>query len=362
MDGEKEKIGNLLNDSESVALFLDENFLESELLAREALGAALEEKKITVYMFPRTPDKFTKKWSSLASERKQQNIYKRSSILISKTRFKIKEINYEENSDFFILNLKTNGDKIGKDDICLESIPMPIDAAICLMEQKILPQKHSAEFSPPAPEKIIFLRLGNETIAEKVFNIIQSINAQNSFSRSNIASLLFASLIIETNNLKNNLNKNSLDFASSLLRCGADKKIISEIIKEKRSASFAQILGRALARARINKSLKSVWTFISFEDLKKTKNEDAKLPLFYKIIKKIQQSMPPQFLCVLLWQDSENVWGLIMSLKKEREILEKLSGALGPTTIKNNFIVVGPYKNFSEAELRIQHSLKEIIL
>ncbi|MBU4353081.1 hypothetical protein L6251_01670 [Candidatus Parcubacteria bacterium] len=361
MDEEKEKIGNLLNDSESIALFLDENFLESELLAREALGEALEEKNLTVYMFPRIPGKFAKKWSSLASEHKQQNIYKRSSILIPKTRFKIKEINYEENSDFFILNIKTNGDKIEKNDIYLESNPMPIDAAICLMEQKILPQKYSTEFSLPAPEKIIFLGRGDETIAEKVFNIIQSINARNSFSRSSIASLLFASLITETNNLKNNLNKNSLDFASDLLRRGADKKIISEILKEKRSASFAQILGRALARARINKSLKSVWAFISFEDLKKTRNEDAKLPLFHKIIKKIQQSMPPQFLCVLLWQDSENVWGLIMPLKKEHEILEKLGGALG-STIKNNFIVAGPYKNFSEAELRIQHSLKEIIL
>jgi hypothetical protein len=121
-----------------------------------------------------------------------------------------------------------------------------------------------------------------------------------------------------------------------------DYENILEIIKTEKTPSFIQIFGRALARTRVNEELKSVWTFISQEDLEKTKNKDADESLFYQIIKNIKKLIPLQPFNLILWQNKKKVWGLLLEENKETETF-------------------GPYKNFSEAEIAIQQTLKEIV-
>jgi len=112
-----------------------------------------------------------------------------------------------------------------------------------------------------------------------------------------------------------------------------------EIIKTEQNLSFNQLLGRALARTRINKSLQSIWTFIPKEDLEKTNNKDAGDSLFFQIIRNIKNLIPSQPIAIIVWQKNEVVFGAML---KDDEI--KTSG---------------PYKNFTEAEIKIQKALNE---
>ena len=155
--------------------------------------------------------------------------------------------------------------------------------------------------------------------------------------------MLFASLILETDNFKNRVTEGSLNLAHHLLSLGADKKFIDEVIKKDFSLSFAQILGRTLARTRLNKSLQSNWAFISKNDFEKAGIKNADTSLIRRIIKEIREIIPRQPTLIVLWEDRENnVW------------------ALSTAEEKNEKEDIGPYKSFSEAELKIQQTLKEI--
>jgi len=153
--------------------------------------------------------------------------------------------------------------------------------------------------------------------------------------------------------------------ASSLLKLGADKEKIAGIMSDK-SPSFARLLGRALARSYPNESLKSMWTFVAEQDLEKTDNEPSPA-LFGKIMKKIKNLLEPRPFFVLIWQSKQEVWAMIsVSSRPERwdgqSVEEKVAASLSakkyPPSGGGN-LISGPYKNFSEAELKIQSVLKE---
>lgn len=356
---EKEQIKNIIDNSKSAALLLNENAPEHELLAREALRMAIEEKGLTVYQFPEAPESFIAKWLPILGSYEKPSLFNTTSILIPKNRFEIKEINYEENGNFFVLNIHSENSDIKKDDIFFESKPMTIGTIFCMGNPCPIPEKHLKKISMPEQEKIARLpQTGN--FAQNIFETIKNISGEiRQENHVRMHSLLMASLICETEGFKEELNKNILSFAADLLGAGADSQTINNIMRKDRSPSFAQIFGRALARTRVNKQLKSVWTFISEEDLQKTGNANPKQSLFQQILQQTKNIMPPQSLYILLWQIENTVWGIISSGETDKYLLEKLGSEIG-THIKNNFLPVGPYPNFSEAELKLQYSLKEL--
>lgn len=357
---DKEQIKDIIDNSKSAALLLDENAQEHEFLAREALRIALEEKGLTVYQFPEAPESFIAKWLLILGSYEKPSLFSSTSILIPKNRFDIKEINYEENENFFVLNVHSENSDIKKDDIFFESKPVSIEAVFCMGNPCPSPENHLKRFSTPEQKKIAHLTQTG-TFAQNIFEIIKNIfgdiRRENHIS---MHSLLMASLMCETEELKEGLNKNVLSLAANLLDAGANFQTINNIIHKDRSPSFAQIFGRALARTRVNKQLKSVWTFISEEDLQKTNNLNPKQSLFQQILRQTKNNMPPQPLYILLWQIKNTVWGMIASEEKDKYLLENLGLKLG-SQIKNNFLPIGPYQNFSEAELKLQYSLKELV-
>lgn len=130
-----------------------------------------------------------------------------------------------------------------------------------------------------------------------------------------------------------------------------------EIIKTNHSLSFIQLFGRALARTRISDPLKSIWTFVTKEDLEKTKNQKSQPALFYQIIRNIKNLLPNHEIAIILWQKDEDVYLLAIS---EEKILQNIAEKM-EADYKEDFLLAGPYKNFSEAEIFIQKTLKESI-
>lgn len=323
---ESEKIQEIINEAGSIALILDENPKEQEILIREALRIFFQNKGLAPYLFPENPEEIKNKWSPILNNYKNPSLSSEISVRFPKNRFNIKEIGYEDDEEFLILKILANGNNAKKNDVLLDVKPVTFDVLICI---------GSSDTKFENFKDKIFLTADNKTLAEKVFEITGDEVS---------ADLLFASLLLETNNFKKGVSEGSLNLAHHLLSLGANKKFIDEVMKKEFSLSFAQILGRTLARTRLNKSLQSNWAFISKKDFEKAGIKNADMSLIRRITCEIVEIIPRQPTFVTLWEDKENnVWALLTT---EEE--------------KNEKEVVGPYKSFSEAELKIQQMLKEI--
>jgi len=341
---ETEKIQEIINDTGSVALVLNEKPGEQEVLTREALRIFFQNKGWLVYLFPENPEDIKNKWSSLLNNHKNPSLSNEISVRFPKNRFSVSEIAYEDEEDFLTLKILAGDSGIEKSSIVFGSKPTVINALICLGSENIKVDYFREKITLPSEEKIIFIIPDNKTLSEKIFEIIQA-SETGLNGKNNIPDLLFASLLLETNNFKRKVTEGSLNLAHQLLSLGANKNFIDAVIKKEFSLSFAQILGRTLARTRLNKSLQSNWAFLSKNDFEKAGIKNANALLIRQIVNEADEIIPCQPIFVILWEDKDNnVWAL---LKTEKEKDEKE--------------VIGPYKNFSEAELKIQQTLKEVI-
>lgn len=344
---ESEKIQEIIKGTSSVVLTLGENSGEQEILAREALRIAFQNKNILTYLFPETPENLKDKWSLILTDHKNPPLSTEISVRFPKNLFNIKEIVCEEDEEFLTLKILSKEAKIERGDIIFESRSTAVDALICLGSTDINFDYFRDKVTLPGGEKIIFVVPDDKTLSEKVFEIIRGTEAE-SIEKTSIPNLLLAALLLETNNFRKKVTEGSLNLAQHLLSLGADKKFVDEIIKKEISFSFAQILGRALARTRLNEPLQSNWTFISNQDFEKAGIKNADSSLVLRIVNKINEIIPSRPIFIALWEDKENnIWALSVpeTEEGEKEIFEKLAG---------------PYKNFSEAEIKIQQALKEV--
>lgn len=355
-----DKIKELIEQSKSFALILDKNPEEYELLSREALKSALCLKGVFVYLLPKNDENFIEKWSAAISKFENTPPSYFVSLNIPKKKFKIKEIFYESNDEFFTLNIGTEGGGLTPENIIFKPKATAIDAVFCFGSPEIKWSEITKdEMSLPGKEKIVFITNKDKTIAEKIKDIISIID-EKLLSESNISTLLFAALILETDNFTRNISEKNISLAGVFLKSGAAKKVINEILEKEKTDSFAQLLGRAMARTRIHEKLLSSWTFLSKEDLEKTGYKNDNPRLFYKILLKMCSSLPTQQLSLIFWQEEDGVHLLASTFQESKENLISLSEKLNGD-FNGKFLIAGPFKNFSEAEIQTREALKEII-
>jgi hypothetical protein len=358
-----QKIKSIVEDSKSFALLLGDNFEEHELLAREALKIALHLKGLSPYLLPEVPKSFKEEWLPVLSSVKCGEATHSVSIHIPKNLSTVQEISYEDGGDVFTLNIASDKKFLEKEDLIFEEKPLVIDGVFSFNQPDVADlSKFNAQISIPSKEKTIFINQNGKTLAEAVYDIIHAIDSKL-LNQENIHTTLLASLLLETDCFHCNPSGSALTAGGLLLDIGADQKLVTEIMQNKNTHNFAQILGRALARTRINENLKSLWTFIPKQDLEKTGCSSNSLLFFYKIGQKIKGLMPKQEHSLVFWQDDGGVNGMVFfnddsdeNGEKINFLLEKLNGKL-----QGNFISAGPFANFSEAEIKFQQALKEVI-
>ena len=369
---QEEKIRKICANIGSFAVVSNDEAAEEVYLAKEALAAAIRNAGLSVHSYPERQKDFTEKWAAILPSGTGASAIFSTSILIPKNKIETKEISYTEDDRYVSINISAGKEEISKENVVFKTLPVKVDAIFYFpplgQENKDsnLPEEVSKKITAAEPDNIITISsgAGGETLAEKVFSIINIIESSGDFSvkKSPVPDLVLAALMAETDQFQNNIGAEALALASSLLKLGADKEKIADIMSDK-SPSFARLLGRALARSYPNESLKSMWTFIAEQDLEKTGNEPSPA-LFGKIMKKIKKILEPRPFFVLIWQSKQEVWAMIsVSSRPERRdgqsIEEKLTISLSAKK-ENGNLISGPYKNFSEAELKIQTVLKEI--
>ncbi|MCR4284072.1 MAG: hypothetical protein NUV64_02010 [Parcubacteria group bacterium] len=149
---------------------------------------------------------------------------------------------------------------------------------------------------------------------------------------------------------KNKINPSDLIFNAPIALLTQNKE---------RSNQFAQVLGRALARTRENKLFLSSWSFVSLEDIRKSKAESKSANFFNHILEEIIRNIPPQPIAIIFWQDKNGIWCIIKPNSRD-DIFEKMKEKSNFSS-KDNYLIAGPYTNFSEAELEIRKAIKEVI-
>ncbi len=226
-----ERIKEIVEQSDSFGLFMDEGNEEHILLARKALKAILQNEGKTVFQFPETPEHFKGKWSSILPAIEENPITHSTLLHIPKKRFNIKGISYEDTDDFFTINIDAENNLLQREDIVFESRPAQIDAALCFFDDPESLESAVQNISLPPKEKIIFINPSNGTLAGKIYDIARAID-ENSVSRNNVSSLLLASLLLERVKTYRQSRDKTWQTEQDLLQSGADKKIVGEIISE----------------------------------------------------------------------------------------------------------------------------------
>ena len=115
-----------------------------------------------------------------------------------------------------------------------------------------------------------------------------------------------------------------------------------------------------MARTYTDQELAISWSFLNNKDFQKTNNISITPQKIYKIIKKISYSINPQKLNILIWQTINGVECMIADPKNlHRPKLLTLAEKIG-TNLNSRYFTTGPFKNFSEAEIYLKNTIREI--
>lgn len=243
-EDQMEKIKNIIEESNSFALILKEKPEDHELIAREAIKNFLKNKGKTVYYMPDNPEEFVNKWSSILTDKWNHSFSGSISIHIPKGQTKIKEINYEDTGDALDLNIVTENGEINPQEIIFEPKTTAIDAVFCfgvtdlsdIEKFKNLKKK----IALPGKEKIVFISHGEETCTQKLLEIMRLIDSGPVDSKT--ATLLFAVLVAERMCSFQQSREKTMETEKELMRFGADKKNVNEIIMESLSLDQLPII------------------------------------------------------------------------------------------------------------------------
>lgn len=366
---QEEKIRKIFTDSKSFSVVADKDAGEETLLAKEALALAIKNSGGLVCQFPDRTKYFNQKWSLILSPAGDFPFVYSTSILIPKGKVDAKEISYSEDDDYISINVTSSKETVSKENTVFKLMPSEVDAVFYFDEngKNTIGQNTANEISNKIKilneqNLAIITRSGEkETFAEKVFDIIRTAQLDVDIGNTSAPSLILASLVVETSFFKLPLSQRAAELPPSLIKLGANKEKIDAILNRKET-SFIKLLGRALARSAPNESLKSLWAFISQEDLEKTVHSGADENLFYELMLKLKElSMADSHKAlVLVWQKKEGVLAGVMPRANDLKTVESLISSLVARR-KSGYLLCGPYKNFSEAEIKIQSALKEIV-
>ncbi|MBI2628312.1 MAG: hypothetical protein HYW71_02685 [Candidatus Niyogibacteria bacterium] len=353
MDGEKlKKIKTILN-KKNFKLFLRPNPREEEFLAKEALRLALENAGKNVINGEEKSTDLKLKWQEIISlpNSEKSAITPTLKIKIPKKNG-IAEASYDEEDDFLVFSITPKSGEINSQEISIQKIMPAPEAIFAFFEKEEELENIQNKQSWPTKENIVLIS------PDHSYSLIQKINeligllGKEICQNKIIATLLFACLIVETENFNKNTSKEILDLAGTFLENGADKETIKKIQFSRPAAN--QFLGRALARTYADEKTNAAWTFFTEQDFQKT-NTQPSLELFSSLVKSFNRVIAEKDRHFLLWKEKGEVKGLLYC--RSENGFSFLSRKLGLKP-QNNFIRLPDYPNFSAAEKNLRQLLK----
>ncbi|MBI5045609.1 MAG: hypothetical protein HZC14_01215 [Candidatus Niyogibacteria bacterium] len=265
---------------------------------------------------------------------------------------KIAEVSYDENDRFLNFLITPASGQINTNEIIIENAPPKIESAFCFFSDENNLDRLKERYDLPAEEFIATISPQGRLMAEKVAEIIKTLD-EKIFQNKTVATLLFACLVLETNNFLERASKDALSLASQLMEYGADRDQIKKI--QFTETPDRQLLGRALARTHVDKNTGTSWTFLTEQDFEKTRTPPSQ-NLFIALFNSFLKISPEQNCHLFLWKEKGGaVKGLLFS--EQEKILSALSAKLDKIS-KDNMLPLPDYGNFTEAERKLRQLLQ----
>jgi hypothetical protein len=330
---------------------------EESLLAMAALAFSLQNAGKIIITDP-SPETFATHWKTILPTLKELPPQRPLRITIPKNGGSA-EISYDENKDSFFLTVAPRNYHLTPEDIQVDALPPQFDAIFCFAENEDLLKNIAARYTLPPHNRIIIISAsepasaGGRLIAEKTADIIRA-SGGDLLKNPLTATLLFASLVAETDNFQKNLSKSTMALASELLEAGADKDKI-RAARETSTVPHGQILGRALARTYADPETRSAWTFLMPQDFQKTGAEPS-VNLFTTLATSMRKVSATQPLHLFLWKEAN---GLVHSLAfaEEQKTLKNIAIKLAIEP-QENYLKLPSFQNFTTAEKTLKELLK----
>lgn len=357
MDELASAISSLIDTHERFVIATRPQARRDILLAREALRFALEIKGSKTISLPALTDMFTNEWKTILPPQSAREIP--SKILISLPKEKVGEICYEERADktVFIITPKN---AMREQEISIREELPEVDAAFFFFPYEDSSRNEVAKHvTLPSKDNMVFLLENEKTLAEKIYALTQSI-AFRPEEELLWATLLYTSLVLETDNFKRKISPRIFSLAERLLKRRANTDAIPREEEKKhegsRNLSYAQILGRALARTQVDEGTNSSWTFLTQKDFQKSGiHTDKKEGAVQDVLAYIERIVPRVETSFLLWE-GPNISCVIKSKDKKfiSQCARTESFSCTDTACRGE-----NFSTFTHAELKIRELLKE---
>lgn len=357
MDELASAISSLIDTNKRFVIATRTHARRDILLAREALRFALEIKGAKTISLPALTDMFTSEWKAILPPQSAHSIP--SKILISLPKEKVGEIRYEEQTDKTVFVI-TPKNAIREQEISIREELPEVDAAFFFFPYEDSSRNEvTKRVSLPSKDKMVFFLENEKTLAEKIYTLTQSI-AFRPEEESLWATLLYASLILETDNFKRKISPRIFNLAERLLERRAHTDAVSQEEEKghegSRNLSYAQILGRALARTQVDEGTNSSWTFLTQKDFQKSGiHTDKKEGAVQDVLAYIERIVPRVETSFLLWEGL-NISCIIKSKDKKfiGQCARTESFSCTDTACRGE-----NFSTFTHAELKIRELLKE---
>lgn len=344
-------VKELIEDGKHFLIVYEPTANDSTLLAVFALKQTIEKAGKEIFLHPWPETSFLEKFGKLISSTKNTNPPQDIKIKIPKN-IPVEEIRYEEENDALSIIIASK-EKLETSSLTIEKSLYKIDGAFCFSDDEKIIEKSSVPISNIGQNKIIYLTKNKRTLAEKVSGICGALSDEY-LSDFKISTLLFSSLMLETDHLRRKADKEAFALASSFLESGADHEIVREISDQEKKINYTQLLGRALARTTLDRPLKTSWTFLAKKDFEKTKTSPSK-DMLLPLIQKIRSSIEYCPLSVLFYEENgiETLfWG------EEKGLISIAASRLG-RELQSPYFFGPSFSGFSEAEKNIRQLLRE---
>ena len=187
---------------------------------KEALVEAIKNTGLPVYSFPERKTSFCRKVAINSSclNKRDSDIFNFN--IDTENKVAIKEISYGEDDRFVNIDISSTKEEVTKENIVFKTTPIKTDSAFYFPasgQSNItadLPDGLFKKINIPEQENIVTLSSASdkETVAEKVFNVIQLMESSGDLAINNhfISEIILASLLVETNQFQENISeKNS---------------------------------------------------------------------------------------------------------------------------------------------------------
>lgn len=332
------------------ALLLEEHPDDALFLSREALRSALQQHAGAVITLPPPNTQQMQKWSTLLAPPLASELPK-TLLSIAKTDCPIESIHYDETDAAVSIVITPSREPLRREHIAITPLLPEPDIVIAFAREERLPQRHLSQFTLPTEDRVYLLGASEPAALEAYHALLAAF--PESLNAAEVVTLLLASLLSETKNLTQNRSQSLLSVSADLLGRGANIQLVESLLAV--PVTQTQLLGRALARTTMDAAIASSWTFLAQKDFEKTGSSPSPSAL-RDILSEITARCKTEHCALLLWQEQEGVRAMVRT--RHEGLRKVLAAAFAPTSTSPDVMVFHRWKNFSEAERELRHTVR----